>query len=249
MNTASVNGKFPAIEAPPGAGTIPHMADDNLATRIQRRLDRLGISARAASEKAGLGPDGVRNILRGKSQSPRGSTLKKLALVLECPVEYLLGHDSDLSMDVIPDLPAAIEAPPSYHAVPYIAVRASMGGGRFIEQDVLGRPRYFEEGLIASLRAKAEDLRAMEMEGQSMEPLLFNGDQVLVDTRKRTVIEPGIFVLFDGDGVVCKWVQRVPGSDPLRLRLRSENARFEHYDIPADQATVIGRVVWFARRM
>lgn len=251
-----VNGKLTAPNPAADAGTIPHMAKrqafnaSELARRIDSRLQRLGISARAASIKAGLDQDTIRNIRRGKSVSPRGESLNKLARVLECPVEYLLGHDGDLGMQHTPDLPATITSPPGYAAVPFIAARASMGGGRFIEDELLGAPKYYEESIIAhELRARPQDLRALEVEGQSMEPLLHNRDQVLIDVRKRSVIEPGIFVLFDGEGVVCKWVQRLPGKDPAKLRIKSENARFEPYDVLAEQVQIIGRVVWFARRM
>ncbi|HEX3065178.1 MAG TPA: S24 family peptidase, partial [Dongiaceae bacterium] len=236
-----VNGKITAPLAMADAGTIPHMAkrqslsSSDLAKRIDSRLQRLGISARAASLKAGLDADTIRNIQRGKSLSPRGASLNKLARVLECPVEYLLGHDGDLGMQHTPDLPVVTYAPPGYAAVPFIAARASMGGGHFVEDELLGPPKYYEESIIAGeLRARPQDLRALEVEGQSMEPLLHSRDQVLIDTRKRNVIEPGIFVLFDGEGVVCKWVQRLPGKDPAKLRIKSENTRFEPYDVLAD---------------
>jgi transcriptional regulator with XRE-family HTH domain len=64
-----------------------------LAAQIQVRLDRLGFTARAASIKAGLKPDAIRNIVRGKSQNPRGDTLRSLARALECSVQYLVSGD------------------------------------------------------------------------------------------------------------------------------------------------------------
>ena len=225
-----------------------------LAARIQVRLDRLGFTARAASIKAGLKPDAIRNIVRGKSQNPRGDTLRSLARALECSVQYLVSGD-DLTEDtpsddyLPPNLPTLTMSPPGYAPVPYIAVRAAAGGGRYIEEEVLGPPKYFEEALLRELRAQPRDLRAIEVEGQSMEPLWQNGDQVLVDTRKISVVEPGLFVLFDGDGIVCKWVERAHDSAPRKLRLKSENPRFDSYDVVAERAQIIGRVVWFARRL
>lgn len=53
-----------------------------LADRIARRLETLGLTARSASLAAGIGPDGIRNILRGKSANPRRDTIAKLAVVL-----------------------------------------------------------------------------------------------------------------------------------------------------------------------
>jgi transcriptional regulator with XRE-family HTH domain len=67
---------------------------ERIIGRIQGRLDALGLSARAASLQAGLGADGIRNILRGKSESPRGTTLVKLAEVLQCSVSYLAGEEA-----------------------------------------------------------------------------------------------------------------------------------------------------------
>jgi phage repressor protein C with HTH and peptisase S24 domain len=74
-------------------------------------------------------------------------------------------------------------------------------------------------------------------------------DRIIVDTTKLSLAEPGLFVLWDGGGLVCKWVERVPGSEPAMLCIMSENPRFQPYDIPAEQARIVGRVVWFARRI
>jgi transcriptional regulator with XRE-family HTH domain len=163
--------------------------------------------------KAGLKPDAIRNIVRGKSENPRGDTLRSLARALECSVQYLVSGD-----DFTEDTPSEDYLPPNLPTLtmsPYIAVRAAAGGGRYIEEEVLGPPKYFEEALLRELRAQPRDLRAIEVEGQSMEPLLQNGDQVLVDTRKISVVEPGLFVLFDGDGVVAS------GSNGLTIRRRA----------------------------
>lgn len=61
-----------------------------LSHKLERRLKELGLSARAASLKAGLGPDAIRNILRGKSANPKGRTLERLAQALDLPVTELL---------------------------------------------------------------------------------------------------------------------------------------------------------------
>lgn len=223
---------------------------DTLYDRILRRLDRLGIAAEDASKRAGMGRDGIRNIKRGKSESPRGANLKALADVLECSVDYLLGHEPDEAITTSPDLPPEpLTEPPHYLPVSSIIIRAGMGGGRLVEEEILGPPRYFDEDLIRlDLRAQPVDLRVVEVEGPSMEPVLRNRDRVLVDVRKRSLAEPGLFVLYDGEGLVCKWVQRVHGSEPARIKISSENKAFDPYEVLAEQANIIGRVVWFARQ-
>lgn len=61
-----------------------------LAQRVTERLEALGMSARKASEQAGLSPDAIRNILRKPESLPRGRTLINLAKVLDVSPQYLL---------------------------------------------------------------------------------------------------------------------------------------------------------------
>lgn len=60
--------------------------------RILERLEVLGLSPRAASLQAteGRSNDLIRGILRDKDRVPRGDSLKRLAPVLQCSVEWLL---------------------------------------------------------------------------------------------------------------------------------------------------------------
>ena len=64
--------------------------------RIQDRLDAVGLNPFSAAKAAGLGADYVRDILRGKVKVPSGYRLARLATVLECSIEYLLGETSEL---------------------------------------------------------------------------------------------------------------------------------------------------------
>lgn len=98
----AINAVFePQSQAPFNRSTVfgasvikPDMAKAQkisaLAQRIQDRLDALGMSARHASELAGLSPDAIRNILRKPDSLPRGRTLVNLAKTLGVTPQYLL---------------------------------------------------------------------------------------------------------------------------------------------------------------
>ena len=58
--------------------------------RVRERLDALGLNPNAASQKAELNRDYVRDILRGRIREPSALRLTKLAQALECSPEYLL---------------------------------------------------------------------------------------------------------------------------------------------------------------
>ena len=66
---------------------------EGLAERIQRRLQKTGKTARSASLQADLSDAFIRNILIGKSKSPRGENFERLAQVLGTTVSWLLRED------------------------------------------------------------------------------------------------------------------------------------------------------------
>lgn len=66
-----------------------------MAARIQGRLDRLGLSAEAASKAAGLPADAVQKLVDGTGRPPRGKRLIQLADALATSVSYLVGLDPD----------------------------------------------------------------------------------------------------------------------------------------------------------
>ena len=82
-----------------------------------------------------------------------------------------------------------------------------------------------------------------------MEPLLHSGDRILVDTSQRVPVPPGIFVVWDGMGVVAKRVEHVPNSEPTKLVIQSVNPLYQTYERQADEVNIIGRVIWAARRL
>lgn len=108
----------------------------------------------------------------------------------------------------------------------------------------------FSKSLIETeLRADPADLLAMVAEGNSMEPDFRGGDQMLVHTKKRSLAQPGAFCLWDGDGHVIKYLERIPNSDPVRVRVISANNTYSSYELLLDEINVIGRVIWFGRRV
>ena len=66
-------------------------ADSKLVANLKRALSERGLSARRASIAAGLGSDGVRNVLRGLTKSPPSSTLEAISRVTKVPVDALTG--------------------------------------------------------------------------------------------------------------------------------------------------------------
>lgn len=135
----------------------------------------------------------------------------------------------------------------SYLPVNVLPSFAGMGGGGTADDD-------FPTALISrsliedELRAKPSDLILIDVRGDSMEPDFKHGDQILVDRRDRDPRQPGPFALFDGEGYVVKLVERVPGKKGF-YRVFSANSRYSDYEIEEEEHSIMGRPVWFARRL
>lgn len=123
-----------------------------------------------------------------------------------------------------------------------------LGGGGTGEGDS-GHISFSRSLIEDELRAPADSLLAMVAEGNSMEPDFRGGDQILVDTRRTSLAQPGAFCLWDGDGHVIKYLEKVHGSDPPRVRVISRNDTYTPHERLVEELNLIGRVVWFGRRV
>lgn len=121
------------------------------------------------------------------------------------------------------------------------------GGGGTGESD--RELRAFSGNLVRELGVRPEDLLLIEIEGDSMAPEFMSGDQMLVDKRRLSLAQPGAFCLWDGDGYVVKYLEKVPGSEPAKVRVMSGNPRYSSFERLIDEVSVMGRIVWFGRRV
>ena len=104
-------------------------------------------------------------------------------------------------------------------------------------------------GSRVPLGACSHDLKIREITGDPMEPVLYTGNPVLFNVARRTPGPPGIFVAYDGFGLVAKRLELTPNSDSPKIPLTSAKRRYPPYHRHIDEITIIGRVVWFGRRL
>jgi hypothetical protein len=73
-------------------------------------------------------------------------------------------------------------------------------------------------------------LHIVTIDDDSLEPLLSSGDSIMIDTSQRVPVPPGIFVIWDGMGIVAKRVEHVPHSAPPKVIIRSLNSEYQTYE-------------------
>lgn len=196
-----------------------------------------GLKASEVARKANLTPSTLtRPMNQSVSFQLSKATIDKLKLAF--PKFPGFGLEPDQLDQESKQEYVAIEVLPSY---------AGMGGGGSGEGDPQTGlvPRAYVEN---ELRARPSDLLLLEARGESMAPDFLHGDQILIDKRDCNPIQPGSFALWDGDGYVIKLVERVPHKQGW-YRIFSANGRYSAYEVDAEQVKIMGRPVWFARRL
>ena len=98
----------------------------------------------------------------------------------------------------------------------------------------------FSRRWLAEQGLESAQLCAIRVEGDSMEPLLNDGDEILVDRSPRP-FRDGIHVVRLGDTLMVK---RVASAGPGRIALLSQNLAYPPVEVAAEEVAIIGRDVW-----
>ena len=118
------------------------------------------------------------------------------------------------------------------------------------EEAAAGWP--FERRMLGTFyNGSPDDLRLVTVRGDSLSPVLENGDMVLVNTFDTQPSPPGIFVLFDGVGIRVKLLELLPGNstaEPL-VRISSAHTHYSAYQRRLVEIDIKGRIIWFGRSL
>jgi len=132
-----------------------------------------------------------------------------------------------------------------YIDVPRLNIGASAGPGALPESEEAFDAFRFSRRWLSEQGLDGAKLQAITVEGDSMEPLLNDGDEILIDTSERP-FRDGVHVVRLGDTLMVK---RVAQAGAERFSLLSQNLAYPPVDVAADEMEVIGRVVWKGGRI
>jgi SOS-response transcriptional repressor LexA len=195
--------------------------------RIEARLKLIGKSARAVSMEAGGSPDLIRNITRGKSRSPRGENLTRLANILGVTVEWLMTGKGDFAV-----APPEAGSHQSRLAVPLLSwVSAGKMSFPDITDEIIGTVE--ESGLDPE-----GDWVALQVVGDSMDRISPPESIIFVDRRDKVLVPNACYVISNGDGEATYKRFR---SNPMRFEPVSTNPAHEPI-YPSREPLIVGRV-------
>lgn len=214
--------------------------------RLKKRMRDKNWTGRDLARESGVDYESVAKYLAGKVDAPRGGTLTKLAKALGKDIKWLLHGDEPNHIGNTPDLPSSVTSGETVD-VPIYYLEIPAGPGAWLEDDP--EPADTQPFRLSQLRGLTRSplakLAIAIVYGDSMQPVLFNGDMVLVDTAQKNPRD-GLFILRLYGELMVKRITVGPG----RIDVSSDNPAHRSYEnVSLEDLHIVGRVIWLGRRM
>ncbi|MDD9158095.1 S24 family peptidase [Aliivibrio sp. S4TY2] len=197
----------------------------DISRRIKEKRKSLGYSQRVLADLVHVTTSAISQWEREET-TPKGEHLVTLANVLQCSVQWLVGHIDDVC---------------EYIEIPfYEDIKASAGNGLSNNCEnvtSISLPKALFKYFNIS------NLEAITAHGDSMEPVL-NHESILVIDRSKTQIRDGsMYVIRQEDLIRVKLISL----DNCGLNLKSYNNNYvdEIYENYQD-IVILGKVVWYS---
>jgi hypothetical protein len=219
----------------------PRHSPEGPRARLLELSQTRGVSLAALSELVGRNPSYLQQFIR--KGSPR-----KLEEQDRATLARFLGVGEEELREMKDN---SYEAQPKRREwgdwlnVPRLDLGASAGPGRVAGTEAAFDTFRFSRRWLEEQGLARAELSAIRVEGDSMEPLLNDGDEILVDRSPRP-FRDGIHVVRLGDTIMVK---RVASAGPGRLALLSQNFAYPPVEVAAEEVEIIGRVVWKGGRV
>lgn len=225
-------------------------AGKTFADTVNARLEELGLNAFAVEKLGNLPADAIRSVIRDddKRAVPRITRAKEICDLLG--LEFYIGPPREPVAQPVAD-------EKDYALVPLHEVALAAGGGFHNGAEDIVDHLTFKKSWLRSIHVDPANARLARVSGDSMQPSIFAGDLVLIDTSKREipVRNPGgsipqapVFAIRTEDGARIKRVSQI-GS---LIVLQSDNPDHppEFFDLKRwNQLDIIGRVMWWGHTL
>jgi transcriptional regulator with XRE-family HTH domain len=232
---------------------------NKLVNNIERRMKRMGLTQKALALKAGLNETAVRDILKGRSRDPQLSTLRALGRILGCTVEELYKGNAGRAGYGVADRqqpwPANAggkaknvdedDAPDSLF-VEELDITAAGSPSALLDgraRKVAGTWQMPDDVFGKRFPGNQRELFLVKVEGDAMVPDFMPGDRVMINTADVMPSPSGVFLVWDGAGLILRRCEIKPNTKPLRITLRARNPDYGAHEVSLKEVTVCGRVV------
>ncbi len=238
------------------------MPEPDIIGAIREAMKRRGTNPSRVAKEHGLSVNAVRYILEGRPPGTRRLAEVCDALGLEFYVgpprvpagaridaqqlanelERLAGEARRIAEERTPT-PAVIDQG-LYVSAPRYEVLAAAGSGAPVGEEVVKGHLGFNRKWLRDQQLSADKLAVIEVQGDSMEPTLYDGDIVLLDMSPQDLRDGDVYTLRRGEDLLVKRLRR---QGDLWL-IVSDNLAFP-VEVMDDSIAIVGRVVWLGRTL
>lgn len=223
-----------------------------LAKRLKTARERIGMTQAQLAEKTGVSQQSIAKIEKGETLQPR--RIEKIAAALNVPQKWLqLGIEENASLvDYTVQEAESIKLDPDVFVdIPVLNIELSAGIGgtsETIESIVDWFPlRRFD---LKKAGVCAKNVRIVKIWGNSLLPVLNNGDYVAVDTSQQAPIRDGdLYAIRDGVLLRVKILINKPDGGVIIRSFNKDEYPDEilTFSEKCTRIHIIGRVFWSTR--
>lgn len=219
-----------------------------LAERISQCIEERGCTITQLADAAGVKPPSVSDWLNGKTKTLKAATALRVATFFGVNILWLTEDKGPRRQAVTgaktEPLLIDLSSHPDLREVPRVKFKLSAGvSGYAIEpENGNGRPVFFRQDWFSSNGYRPEKLFAVRISGASMEPSLWDGDLVVINTADTIPHDGEAFAInYEGE-LVIKRLRRDAGE----WWATSDNADQRRFAPKrcTDGVVIIGRVIY-----
>lgn len=224
----------------------PAMSQNRVPQHLRTLMDQHGLGENALSRETGVPQSTIHRVLNEPGLEARDSTLHPLATYFGITVEQLRRgtaaaktayqrtvQRAKAAMTPSPPIPAfevrAIEGqdeidPESEISIAEVDIMVSGGPGAWMPEYAETRYRMvYQRSWFEQVGAKPENVRTMKVIGDSMEPLIYQGDRIVINFADTRIVNRGVYVFAAGSIDPDIRVKRLFWTVDGRLRIVSDN--------------------------
>lgn len=219
-----------------------------LKDRMAKAIQRSGKTKAELARHCGVTRPAVSKWCNGNSKSIDAALAVKAATFLGVSAEWLATGRGELPPegDPVGAIYDEDEVPAGYVNVPEYRVEVGAGdcGEPSYEEETESKRALYRQEWFSAHGVKVENCKRLKVRGDSMYPILFDGDTIMCDCTPNQQISPGkIYAFCFGNGLrVKRLFPRLNGG----MLVRSENPNEPDEEIIADEMSkfrLIGRVI------
>lgn len=221
-----------------------------LGERIERLLSQKGWSQAELARRIGVSAQSIWKLVTGNAHSSRH--LHKIARELGVSAEYLSGETNDPSFAAVGDQNKSdhtAEPCDGDNLVDVNEIDLTFGMGiTFMDVPITATKRKFDRAWLRRYTdAKPDQLFFCEGIGNSMEPLIFNHDMLLIDTAQTGIrMSDQIWAIAYGN---CGSIKRLRPTPDGAIKMMADNPLVSDETAYDGEIHIIGRVVGVFRKI